>query len=181
VDTPGATSSFETTVQILNQPSGIIREFSAIEDSYITQEYPTGNYGGSQRLSFRAGLSGKARYSYLKFNVTNVSGTIVSAKLILTETYGRDIGELRVFRVFDTSWGESTITWDTAPWNATLHTTVFNLAAFQTHEIDVTGILSGNGQLTIGLSTAADEYLFVGSREDYDFDRRPMLRVIYQP
>jgi hypothetical protein len=179
-DGRGGISSYLRHLVISNSASGVTRTFVPSDDTYSKQDYPDSNYGGYPHLSFRGGSSGFVRYVYLKFNVTNVTGPVQSAKLLIHESYGRDIPVLRVWRVFNTTWQEFGLTWNNAPYNAELITVVFDLEAGQTHEIDVTNIVTGSGVLTIALSTPEDEYLFVASREA-SASYRPTLRVTHQP
>lgn len=169
------------TITITNNPSGVTVTFAPTDDTFTEQDTPDTPHGFSLQFSVRDTDSGQGRFSFLKFNVTNVFGTVTGAKLVLSESYGRDIPELLIWEVLNNSWSESTLTWNTIPTPYELRSTVYNLARYGTHEIEVSDFVTGNGVVTIGLSTQTDQDLFFASSEATTSSARPKLRITYQP
>lgn len=177
-----ATTSTTRTFTIKNQPAGVTATFSPTHDAFIEQDLPNTPNGSSPQLSVRHVSLGQGRYSFLKFNVTGLTGPVTSAKLVLTETAGIDIPLLLVWEVFNNNWSESTVTWNTLPTPYELRSVLYNLAKNTTYEIDVTESVDGNGEVTIGLSNNQTEQdLFFGSKENGTASKRPKLKVTYQP
>ena len=86
----------------------------AIEDSYVKNSNPSTNYGSSSVL-FVDNYDSDS-YAYLKFDLTPLAGiTITSARFNMRLDSSSEMlgGYLR--SVSDTSWKESTITWNNKP------------------------------------------------------------------
>lgn len=177
----GATAQSVRTIIINNYPAGTTVSFSPTHDTYVEQDAPTATYGSRDQISVRHTTTGQGRYNFLKFNIAGITGPITSAKLLLTESYGRDIPQLLIWEVFNNSWSESTLTWNNIPTPYELRSIVYNLSRSTTHEINVSDIVDGNGEVTVGLSTHTDLDLFFGSKEHWIASMRPTLRVTYQP
>ncbi len=84
---------------------------TATADSTVRADAPDSNYGTNKILLVG---TNPARVTYLKFNLTNVAGTITSAKLRLNVSTG-STGTQVVKPVSDTTWGENAITWNNKP------------------------------------------------------------------
>ena len=83
-----------------------------VADSYVTSASPTSNYGTSTVL--RAAGGSTAMTSYLRFDLSHVTGSIQGASLRITSSSTSSLG-FSARAVTDTSWGEKTITYATAP------------------------------------------------------------------
>lgn len=98
-----------------------------VGDSYVRGgSYANNNYGTNQALFFRYHTWTRNRYkSYLKFDLSEVTGIIVDAKLRL---YGfNSTGgtmEARIHQLSDDSWTEGGITWNNAPLEGSVISTV---------------------------------------------------------
>lgn len=151
-------------------------------DAYVSQGAPNSNFGFSQQLRVRNLDVNQGLYSFLRFNVPNVNGTIVSAKLRL-HSYGVPIENLGVFRVNNMSWSEGTVTWNN--WGQGVSFTqvasATNLAANSWHEIDVTSAVIENQVLNIGLNATQ---VSATGRQFYSREspsRKPVLVIEYEP
>jgi fibronectin type III domain protein/calcineurin-like phosphoesterase family protein len=82
-----------------------------IADSWVNSAAPTTNYGSSTSLY----VDGDGvRYSYLKFDLSGVGGTVTGATLQIYAGSSQATG-YQVYSVADTSWSESALTWNTKP------------------------------------------------------------------
>ncbi|MEA2566344.1 MAG: hypothetical protein QOD49_1521, partial [Actinomycetota bacterium] len=107
-----------------------------VADSYTNSVNTTTNFGSATTVRVAGGVSGTAVLnSYLKFDLSGVVGTIQSATVSFTPTTTG--GGFSIWRVADSSWAESTITWANQP----LH--------------DLTSAASVPGPLTIGTPVSA--------------------------
>jgi parallel beta-helix repeat protein len=89
--------------------------FSPTEDSYVKQDAAGSNFDGEQRLHVKSSGTA-ARYSYIKFNVTGLTGEIKSAKLRIKESSTNAAGNTNFqLRKTTGAWSESTVTWNTRP------------------------------------------------------------------
>ncbi len=128
--------------------------FAPVADAYIEQDLPTTNFG--TRSSVQVDGSPLKR-SLLKFSVTGIgSGGVSSAKLRLycvdPSTFGGEI------RSVVGSWTEAGVTWNASPaFGATRISSLGSVVTGQWYEFDVTPLVTGNGDASIGmLSTNAN-------------------------
>ena len=139
-----------------------------VADAYVHSLNPTTNYGTKGTLRVRNGGTSSDSYrSYLRFDVTGLTGPVTAAKLrVFVTDSGSDAGDL--YAVSDTSWTETGLTWNNAPLfsgtparasgAATLNTWVeFTLA---------TSIFTaGNGPYGFVIAGRNSEVVWYGSRE----------------
>jgi hypothetical protein len=108
------------------------------------------NYGTSPEMQVKRTLNpgaGRGRRGFLRFDTSSITGTILSAKLRiyarLTEESLPPTGMI-VQKVIDTTWGETTMTWNNQPLvaspTALAQITVMN-ATSQYYEFDLTGFI----------------------------------------
>ncbi|MEA2002998.1 MAG: DNRLRE domain-containing protein, partial [Actinomycetota bacterium] len=81
-----------------------------------------------------------------------VSGTVTSATIRIYGASGASVG-FDLSEVADTSWTESTITYDTAPAIGALLGSSGPFSAGSYLEIDVTAYITGNGLWSFGVTT----------------------------
>ena len=124
-------------------------------DAFVTAEAPQANFGARPRLR-TDGHPFETR-SYMRFDVSTLTGSVRSAKLRLYANRTNDMG-IAVRAVDDNHWTESTISYRNAPpMTRLLHHSV---PTTDDHwvEIDVTDALRGKraalqgGELTLGLT-----------------------------
>ena len=117
------------------------------DDSYVREDTPGTNYGTDNQLQLKS-ADGKDRYTYVKFTVSSISGSVDTA---LLKMYSVDIGQnATVKTVSDTSWTEGSITWNNHP---TMGNTLDSqyVGNNQWVEFDVTTHITGNGTFSIGI------------------------------
>lgn len=167
-------------------------ELSPLADAYVragtngSSTYHDDNYGSSDVLTVRYHNSYHQYQSFLKFDLSSISGDIISAKLQLVPVTIGGASTHTLKYNSDASWGESTITWDNSrslitgttvsTWNAN------TLALNTVKEIDVTSTLANytNSAITFSLQGSANvtETKF-GSKENSTSAYRPKLVVEY--
>jgi hypothetical protein len=101
--------------------------------------------------------------SYLKFNLQGLS-TVSSAKLRIFANSAHSTG-FSVRPVVDTSWGETTINFSNAPATGAAAGSSGGIVAGTWIEIDITSLVTGNGQLSLALTTTSSTALSLASRE----------------
>jgi hypothetical protein len=136
--------------------------FAVVADARVEKANPKSNYGKSTTLAVDPGKA-----SYLRFNVTGLTGTEQSAKLRLYVTGGTVDGPA-AFRT-SSSWTESgtgSITWNNrpAPIGAALDDKG-KLSASTWVEYDVTAAVTGNGTVSFVLSGPAKDAMSAASKE----------------
>jgi parallel beta-helix repeat protein len=142
---------------------------TAIEDAYVDSSLPTSNFGSSTLLS----TDGTPRVTtYLKFNVSGLP-TPPSAALRVFTASGNDT-PFEVRAVADTSWSESTITAQKAPAVGEIVAASGPVKANTWYTLDVSRALTGDGLVTLALTTASGKSTTFHSREGTN---RPQLLI----
>lgn len=178
-DAAGSATLSRLSIYISNAVSPVVLRFNPIADAWTRELFPNNNYGMSTQLGVRSNWStDDGGFSFLKFNVTGVSGTIVSAKLLL-RTLSVPLTELYVYKVAS-SWTETGITWANMPVDSSLDLTHrLNLAASTWYDFDASSYVIGNGVWSFGIASAdVAPGLGVSSRETA---YSPVLEIIYRP
>ncbi|HEY2586771.1 MAG TPA: DNRLRE domain-containing protein [Tepidisphaeraceae bacterium] len=86
-------------------------------DAYVIDGAPNTNFGSATDLQAKVSSAGYNHESYLRFDLSGLSGTLTGATLKLfgeLETPGPDYA-INVIPVAAGSWSESTVTWNTRP------------------------------------------------------------------
>ena len=112
VTTPGGTA-LTATDYVVTAVANVA--FVPVADAQVRNANPTTNYGAVTTLRTRQGDASNpiTYHSYLKFDVTGLSGTLASAKLRLFATASNSTGIL-VYSS-DSGWTETSINWNNAP------------------------------------------------------------------
>jgi hypothetical protein len=131
-------------------PEGVVKsiDFCPTDDALVNHNQATLNYGTAAFLAVRADGTSKGRNSFLKFTVTDVTGTVVAARL---KMYSQNVTQsVTAKAVSNTSWTEGAITWNNQPTiGSTLDTVTPSAGALA--EFDVTSHVTGNGTYSICL------------------------------
>jgi hypothetical protein len=146
-------------------PAGSASLTYAVEaDARVKQASPTTNYGPLAYVSVD-GAPDPMEESYLRFNVSGVSGAIQSAKLRVYVTANGTVNGPAV-QLAGNAWTESTLTWNTKP--ALLSGAVDNKGALPINtwvEYNVTSLVTGNGTYTFALIADSTDGAEFSSRE----------------
>jgi PKD repeat protein len=176
--TDGGGLSSTATVVITVVDSGIrTLRFSPVADTRVEQANAGTNYGTQVKI----GTDGPstAVESLLRFNLAGVEGTIQSAKLRLTALDATTDGP--AVYAAPSGWTETGVKWSNKP--ALSGAALGDKGAIATNavaEFDVKSLVSGNGELNLGLKQPGTDGVNFASREDTTAARRPVLEVTYK-
>jgi chitodextrinase len=135
--------------------------FTPVADTYVDGGVPASNYGTSTTL--RADASPDRR-SYLRFNVTGLSGTITSVKLRIyansASSVGHDVGD-----VADDTWSETGMLYTDAPAVGAIAGSSGPFAAGGYVEVDVTSLVTTSGLHSFAIVTTSSTAISYASRE----------------
>ena len=151
--------------------------FAPVADAYIQQDLPTANFGGRTTVQVDGS---PIKRSLLRFSVAGVgSGGVASALLRLyvvdPATTGGEI------RSVTGTWSETAVTWSTSPvFSASTTASFGKVIAGQWYEVDVTPLVAGNGDVTLGLVSSSSNGADYTSREGVA-TQRPQLIVTRRP
>ncbi|MCA9995152.1 MAG: PKD domain-containing protein, partial [Anaerolineales bacterium] len=146
--------------------------FTATDDAHTKSSSPTNNYGRDSQMRTRSGSPEYA--SYVKFNVTDLGGTVVQAILRLYVNDGSDDSGTAVLTA--TNWDENSITYSNAP--ALDGTVVSQLGATSNNgwiEVDVTNFVTGEGEWSFGIRPNSSNSTYFSTKEG---SNAPELQII---
>jgi chitodextrinase len=165
--TPGTTYTYAVAAfdaaQNASGPSGSIQAstpatsttitLNPVADSYVTDVPATTNYGSAAYL--RVDGAGPVTISYLQFDVAGLSAPPTKAVLRMYSTSSQPVG-YDVFGVADNSWTELGINWTNRPALAATKTGASGRLATNTYtSVDITPLVTGNGKMTVAVSTTS--------------------------
>jgi uncharacterized repeat protein (TIGR02059 family) len=134
-------------------PPGSTLTFAATHDAQVRSSAPTTNYGALATVRLGGEGTTTTYRTYLKFDVTGLTGSVTSAKLRLFATDASS-NTVHVLPVADTSWTEGAITWNNKPATGTPEVgaaSVPTLNAYNEITLSPTAV-SGNGAVSFGLT-----------------------------
>ena len=146
-------------------PLGQTITLNPTDDAQISQASPGSNYGNTTTLRVRNSATPGGSYrSYLKFNVTGLSGPPARARLrLFVADPAADGG--RLYTV-GTTWSESTITWNNAPAvSGSPVAGLGNVALNMWVELDVTSRIGGSGTYAFAIADGIDNSAIYSSSE----------------
>jgi hypothetical protein len=139
-------------------------------DAYVKLSTPTANYGTATTLRLRK-TSSEDINCYLKFEVTGVTGSVVSAKLRLKVTNASNDGGSvysvsNTYNGSSTAWTENGIHWNNAPsLSGAPLSSVGSVSTSSFAEFNVTAAISGNGNYSFGLTNNSSDEVYYSSQE----------------
>jgi hypothetical protein len=146
--------------------------FHPTDDAYVRSSRPTDSYGNASELRMEKTSSAEI-YTFLKFNVSGLSGAVQSAKVRLYVTNGSNDGGV-IYTVSgnylgtSTPWLESGLRWNNAP-AISPDGSGLSSAGFasvgQTIEFDVTSAITGDGIFSFGLKNGSSDMVRYSSKE----------------
>lgn len=159
-DAAGNYSAQSAAAQVTTPPAAGTITLNPVADAYVDSTKVTTNYGSSNALRID-GDPDKA--AYLMFDVSGITGTVTQVVLRIYAQSNSTVGH-DVRAVTDTTWLESAITYSNAPgMGATLGSSgPFGLGSYI--EVDITGYVTANGLLSIGVSTTHTTAIKYSSR-----------------
>jgi len=132
-----------------------------VADAYVSAGHPDSDYGDLTALHVDASTE---RRGYLRFDVQGVSSAITRVTLRLFSHNSSSIG-YDVRPVADNTWNEMTITFNTAPSFGGIAGSSGSLTTGAWSTVAITSLVSGNGLISLVLTTADTNTLILASRE----------------
>ncbi len=140
--------------------------FTPVADTYVASDFPSTSFGTrTQHWLDRS----PARRVLLRFNVTGLTEPVTSARLRMhvdnvTNAQSNSGGTYRLMS--NTTWSESTTTWNSQPAiTGTSLGTIGSVARNTWVELDLTGKITGNGTYSIGVTATSSDGAAFDSRE----------------
>ena len=145
--------------------------FNPTDDAYVRSANPENEYGSTVDLRVRKATGGELTNSFLKFNVTGITSTILSAKIQLFSTESSNQGG-SMFSVSNnllgtgTPWTEAVINYNNAPAiSGSPLSSAGQVNLNQTVEFNVTAAIVGNGIYSFGFNSTSNDAAVYGSSE----------------
>ena len=160
VDAAGNASGQSPSASVTTPGSSGTLTFTAHADTYVNATAPGTNYGAATVL--RLDASPDLR-SYLRFDLSGITGTVTSAKLRVFSNSSHSVGY--EVRSAPPTWDEGRLTYDNAPAPEELLTTTGGLAGGTYKEIDLTGKVPPSGVLSLALTPINGTAISLASRE----------------
>jgi len=159
LDAAGNGSAQSSSVSATTPPA--VFTFTAIADAYINANKPNSNYGSITALRLD---SSPETNSYLRFQVAGVGGQITRATLRVFVNNASSAG-FAVHAVASNTWLETSLTYANAPpfSDPTFLSGAFSAGTWVA--IPVTALVSGNGDVSVALTTAVNKTINLSSRE----------------
>jgi acid phosphatase type 7 len=165
--TPGNTPTSTNTPSVTFTPtatqSGSSVTFVPMADAYVYSVNPDTKFGTVSTLRADASPS---MLSFLKFSVSGLSGAPSQATLRLFANSIQSTG-VDVHHVADTTWGETTITYNNMPaYDAAIAGSSGPIKTSGTfYSINVTSLITGNGTFNMAFTTTNSTTISFASRE----------------
>jgi hypothetical protein len=141
-------------------PSATVVAVAAVADARVLEASPTTNYGSLSRLD----VDSPGEQSYLRFDVSGVSGAVQRATLRLFVRNGSSNAP-SLYRT-SAAWTEATITWNNRPSATSAAIADVGTATAGTWaEYDLTGDVTGNGSQDLVLLPDSTDGVQFDSRE----------------
>jgi acid phosphatase type 7 len=128
----------------------------------VDSSAPTSNFGTAKSLNLDASPTVQ---SYVRFNVTGLTGTVTKGTLRIYVDASSSTG-FDVRSVADKTWGETTLAYNNAPaMGASIVGSSGALTGGTWINVDVTSLVTGNGLVSLGLTTTSSTAKRLASRE----------------
>lgn len=151
--------------------------FAPTKDATVKVAVPDKNFGSAAWIH-TSGEAGQLKKTFLQFTVSGIpnGATNIIAKLKITADTTATGQDVTAYKVSNTSWGESSITWNNQPAMGAALATKSSHTQGQLTVWDVTAHVAGNGTYAIGLDST-----FAGNTSFYSRETAtpPNLVVSY--
>ena len=146
--------------------------YSAIEDTYADERFPTTNYGSQYYLELSNAQNAR-RIMYFKFNVQGINSTNILSAGIKLRSAGRNCNGnstnpcVMVYKISDSFWTENSLTWLNRPTlDGQFIRYVNSITAHTDYGFDVAISVSGNGLYTFAIASNNPDYSLWVAREN---------------
>ncbi len=173
-DTPAATSTPTATPL---PPAVLV--FTPSDDATVRADEPARNYGSDDKLEVDASAD---KDFLLRFDVSGIgSAPVASATLRLFNIDGAPTGG-EFYAMTGTGWSESTVTWDTAPsGEGGVLGTPGSVSEGDWYEIDVTALVTGDGPVSVRVSSPHDDGADYSSKEHTNGNAPQLIVSLGEP
>ncbi|WP_214629245.1 DUF7594 domain-containing protein [Paenibacillus agaridevorans] len=155
-------------------------------DTFVRDGTPSTNYGSDPGLVTKKSTSGVNRESFLRFDLSSLTGTVQSAKIrLIPVSVGSSSTTNRAHYIANNTWGETTLTWSNRPAAGTLLSSWSSMSVGTPIEIDVTTLVNNallnDQKISIGVysptnvGSAGD--IIYGSKEQATAANRPLMII----
>lgn len=179
-DTRGLEVALPHSLVFRNNPVGTRVTRPAAADTFIRSALPTSTAGGTTTLLYANGTSTDLKYTFLRFDLSGISGQLVAARLNLTPK-SSSVSKANVWNITAGAWAENTFNWNgLGGLTFSLFDVFFDLPtvpAGSVASLDVTDMVTLGGLVTIGISTDSLSDISFASREFATTSQRPVLEV----
>lgn len=180
VDTSGNESALSDVATATTPPTPPTFTFTATDDATVDASKPTTNAGTGTRVTID---NSPVNYALLKFSVSGMPAcTVTRATLRLTigsstddkSVYGGDL-----YAASTSAWSESTVTWGTGvvPSGAKVSSVPTAVALSTAYLFDVTPLVTGNGTVSLVLTSTSSDGARYYSKEGGTAAQAPLLTV----
>ena len=159
-DTPTATDTFTATPTSTPIPVSTVT-FNPVTDSYVDSSQVTANFG---TLAVLRSDASPVVNSYLRFDAEGITGVVTSATLRVYANSASN-GRLNIWNVPDNTWDEATINYGNAPMIGSMVGSAGTFGADTWLSIDVTSLISGNGLVSLAMTSSSSTNISFSSRE----------------
>jgi hypothetical protein len=170
-DAVGNHSAASAAASVTTLAGVTIATFDAVADTYIAEDVPAQNYGDRPELRTDAS---PVRHSFLRFDVSGITGTPTRAKLRIFANSASFAG-FEVHSLPD-AFDELAVTYETGLAIGALVGTSPAFTSGGYIEVDVTPAVSGNGTFQLALTALGTTATSFGSRESAN---KPQLVIEY--
>jgi hypothetical protein len=159
----GIDNDCDETVDEPNIPEPLVVSVYPVADTSVNSGVPSSNYGTDLTLDVDGS---PMRITYLRYDVTGISGTVQSARLSFECVNDGPFGGT-IHSVSDNSWDENMVTFDTRPdIDGPALDTAGAVAVGDIVEFDVTPAVGGNGIYSFAIVPDSTRRVKYRSRED---------------
>jgi hypothetical protein len=159
--TPSSGGTATPTRTPTNTPPPQNLVFIPVADAYVSAGHPDSDYGDLTELHVDAS---PVRRAYLRFEVQGVNSSVTRATLRIFSQTSSSLG-YNVHPVSNNTWNELTVTYNTAPAFGGIIGSSGSLGTGAWSTVDVTSLVSGNGLISVVLTTSDTNTLILASRE----------------
>jgi glucose/arabinose dehydrogenase/PKD repeat protein len=170
VTAPGGTAQSASDFTVTTGGGSTTVIFNPRHDTFVKSSSPTTNYGTGTTMRQRKTAS-ETMTSYLKFDVSGLTGPAQSAKIRLKVTdASNDGGGVYVvsnnYLGTSTAWTQTGLKWNNAPAiSGTALSSVGAVSVGSWVEFDVTSAITGNGSYSFGLKNNSSDVVQYNTKE----------------
>ncbi len=135
--------------------------FTPVADAYVRSDSPSTNYGLAGSIKSDAS---PIYNSYLRFNISDISGAVTKATLRLYSTSSSSTG-YQVKTVTANTWDESQLNYNNAPVLGALIGSSGKFSSSNWLSVDVTSLVTGNGLYDLAITTTSTSSMSFYSRD----------------